>query len=694
MSLADRLRSTFLRIDARSLGLFRIAMGAALIGDWVQRWTHLRAFYSNEGVLPNHAHLFNVLKQEQPRVWSVLHAFSTPGESGFGLLLILLVYFLFLIGYKTRVFHVLSVLSLVSLTARNLLLSAPANDVAITLLTATAFLPCGSRFSFDSLRASLRAKDEKDATSLNDRTPPTEEALSADRSPGWSPTSLAALAVLLHVTLILVATARLQSGGQWRDGTALHYALWVERWVSDLGMVVRGAPPALLRAWTMILRVTPLAVPVLLFVPVPRYSRPIAFGLLVFYGFTYGLLFSFGLWGWTFVAAAFLMISRESWEAWQSRVARGRVLTVIYDADCGICLWLTRLLKRLDLRSRVTFQGNDLLTVPPGQKPPYRSPPDAEPPRVLYRRSAPGEAVESVPLPAEVTDELVTGTVVAVDAAGRVHTEGRAVIAVVRAMPLGALLSLPLRIPGTGWLWDALYRKVPPRRHAISEALGMGVCGVPVAAPGVPFADATKPGEIAPAVRLQRLFTGGLREAGSVLLLVAVLVQTGKQSGWRETAGIPQTKLLAAITGWTRMRANYDVIAPEAPTEDGVLVVDAQTRAGRAVDPLTGREPNLETPSFRLGFLWATYASSVFARKDTSDFEKPFRDYLLKGGRAWSVDASDNQLAGFDVYWLRYRSPAPGSRGMEVTGKDTLYTFQRGGRQNNGLPTLKNMNVR
>jgi len=166
VSLADRLRSTFLRIDARSLGLFRIAMGAALIGDWVQRWTHLRAFYSNEGVLPNHAHLFSVLKQEQPRVWSFLHAFSTPGESGFGLLLILLVYFLFLIGYKTRVFHVLSVLSLVSLTARNLLLSAPANDVAITLLTATAFLPCGSRFSFDSLRASLLAKDEKDATSL------------------------------------------------------------------------------------------------------------------------------------------------------------------------------------------------------------------------------------------------------------------------------------------------------------------------------------------------------------------------------------------------------------------------------------------------------------------------------------------------------------------------------------------------
>ncbi len=688
MSFTDRLRGTFLRIDARSLGLFRVAMGAALLGDWVLRWTNLRAFYSNEGVLPNHAHLYNVLKQEQPRVWSVLHAFSTPGENGFGLLLILLVYVLFLIGYKTRVFHVLSVVALVSLTGRNLLLEAPANDVAITLLAATAFLPCGSRLSIDSLAASMRAKDEKDAGALNDRAAPTEEALSAERSPGWSPTSLAALAVLLHVTIVFVATARLQSGGQWRDGTALHYALWVDRWVSDLGMIVRHAPPVVLRAWTMVLRVTPLAVPVLLFVPLARYLRPIAFVLMMVYGLTYGLLFSFGLWGWTFVAAAFLVISSETWDGWQSRFASGRALTVIYDADCGICLWITRLLKRLDLRSHLTFQGNDLLAVPPGQKPPYRSLPDTDAPRLLYRRASPGKPIETVPLPADVTDDLVTGTVVAVDEKGQVLTEGRAVAGILRSLPLGALISLPLRIPGTAGFWSWLYRKVPPRRFAISEALGMGACGVPVAAPEGLGEDTTRPGEIAPAVRLRRIVTGGVREAGAVLLLVAVLVQTGKQNAWPEVASIPQTRLLAAITGWTRMRANYDVIAPEAPTEDGFLVVDAVTRSGRSVDPLTGRAPN-EEPHFRRGLLWSTYVPALFFRKDGADFEKSFKEYLLRGGPAWSVESPDNQIAGFDVLWVKYRSPAPGGRAVEMTDRSTLFTYQRGGSPNIGLPSLK-----
>ena len=566
MSLLDRLRSTYLRIDARSLGVFRIAMAAALIGDWWVRWTDLRAFYSNEGVLTNHAHLYSVLRQDPPeRVWSVYHAFSSPGENRVAFVLTLLVYFLFLIGFKTRVFHVLSLALLVSLAGRNVLLDSPSTHLAIGLLAATAFLPCGSRFSIDSLRASFARRDEKDATALNDRAPPSEKALAAERSPGWSPTSLAALAVLLQLAIVFVAIARQQHGEKWLSGTALHYGLWVERYVSDLGMVVRKAPPGLLSIWSRLLRFTPWIVPALIFVPAPRYVRPVAFWLTLIYGLSYGLLFSFGLWGWTFAAAAFLLIATESWDAWQSRWAKGRALTVIYDADCGICLWLTRLLKRLDLRGHLTFQGNDALAVPPGQKPPYRTTAEGEEPqRALYRRAKPGGPVETAPLPAEITDELVTGTVVAVDEKGRVFTEGQAVAAIVRSLPLGALLSLPLRIPGTKGLWNALYRLVPPRRFAISEALGMGACGVPAGGAPVETSSAAEP-EVAPAVRTRRAITGLVREVGAVTLLLALVAQAAKSNPLPSALSIPQNSVFAAITGWSRMGARYDVLAPEPP---------------------------------------------------------------------------------------------------------------------------------
>ena len=694
MSLLDRVRDTYLRIDARSLGLFRIAMGLALIGDWWTRWGDVRAFYSNEGVLSNHAHLHTILKQDAPaRVWSVLHAFSTPGENRVALLLILLVYVLFTIGLHARVFHVLSLAMLVSLTGRNLLLETPSNSVALALLAATAFLPTGSRFSVDSLRDSFRRDREKDAAALNRRAPPGEAVIAAARAPGWSPTSLAALAVHLHLAIVLFAVWRQQTGPAWQDGTALHYALWVERSASDLGVWLRGAPPALLSGWSALLHLAPAAIPVLLFVPLPRYARPAATAMLLVYGLSYGLLFHLGLWGWTFVAAAFLVISTETWDAYQSRFRKGRALTVIYDADCGICLWLTRLLKRLDLRGQLTFQGNDLLTTPPeppagNPGEPYRAPADGEePPRFLYRRLKAGASVEAVRLPSAITDDLVTGTVVAVDETGKVLTEGRAIAAITRSLPLGGLLSLPLRIPGITSLLDILYRLIPPRRFAISEALGMGACGLTRPAEQAPSGESAAP-EVAPAVRLRRLFTGAVREVLAIALLAAVLAQAARENPWPAALTIPQPRALAAIAGWPRLVSRYDVFAPEPSKEDGVLVVDAQTRSGRAIDPMTGEEPAFQSTRFRLGPLWAAYLAGA-RKKDAADAQKTLREYLVKGGRAWSNDISENQITGLDAYWLVYRSPAPGGRAPELVGREKLFSHSRGGRSRTEVPVLQ-----
>ena len=62
------LKDHYLRIDARSLGLFRVLFGLVLIGDLLRRWVWLRDFYSNEGVLPNHNHLFNLIHTAPPQV--------------------------------------------------------------------------------------------------------------------------------------------------------------------------------------------------------------------------------------------------------------------------------------------------------------------------------------------------------------------------------------------------------------------------------------------------------------------------------------------------------------------------------------------------------------------------------------------------------------------------------------------------
>ena len=123
------LRDHYLRADARSLGLFRVAFGLVLVCDLFGRWRWLRDFYSNEGVLPNHNHLFNL--RETGQVWSFLHAFSSPGENAFAFACILLVYALFFVGWATRVFHVLALVCLVSLTGRNILLENAGNYAGV-----------------------------------------------------------------------------------------------------------------------------------------------------------------------------------------------------------------------------------------------------------------------------------------------------------------------------------------------------------------------------------------------------------------------------------------------------------------------------------------------------------------------------------------------------------------------------------
>jgi hypothetical protein len=204
----------YLRIDARSLGAFRIAFGLALIGDLLARWKYVDAFYSNEGgVLANHTHLY-YWKSQGRSVWSAFHAFSTGGEASFGFYFILFFYACFTIGWKTRAFHAVSLVALVSLSARNLFADGWGNWVAIALLAFTLFLPLGSRFGVDSLKSTMALANDVDDDDLNNRSKATASDVDARHAPGWSPVSIAALGLLLQLALIYLSMATLP-GAAW-----------------------------------------------------------------------------------------------------------------------------------------------------------------------------------------------------------------------------------------------------------------------------------------------------------------------------------------------------------------------------------------------------------------------------------------------------------------------------------------------
>lgn len=648
----------YLRIDARSLGVFRVLMALVLLGDLLRRWDWVVDFYSNQGILPNHNHLFNL--RNGPGIWSALHAVSTDGEAMFAFGVIALIYVLFLLGWKTRVFHALSFIALLSLTARNLLLEGPGNHLALALLLVTLPLPLGSRYAVDAIRRSMSDAGEKTPAEIRDRQPLSLDAIQTRRMPGWSPVSIAALAVLVQLVLLQLALYLQHNGAAWKDGSALARALDVTLLASPRGFAMRDS--GLLGPLTHLVHYGPALVAVLLVVPVARgATRAVAALLLLLTGLVWALLLNFGLFGWSLVAASALALSTEAWDALDTKYHPARARTVIFDADCGICGWLAKLLARLDTAGHMTIQGNDELE------------------HVFIRKSARGP-VEEIPLPKGIDAESADRTVMAVRSDGTYATRAAAVAEIMRGLPRLRLLGFVLGLPGVVHLMNVVYDLVARNRHAISAQLGMGVCGIPLAPrPMVEEEEDEAPGyrgrradtaplgvaEPSPFQRGLRKITGSVRELVAVAVLASIVVQTAhaNEIGFKT----PEVKPLLAIAHWSRTQADWRLLAPEPPAETGMFVTDAVLRNDANVDLFTRVKPDfsLDRP-FVLGELWSAYFRRIH-QEEYEPYVAAFRTYISRGGPMSELEDPNQRPLGADGWWLW----AP-SAGGEVERKRVL----------------------
>jgi predicted DCC family thiol-disulfide oxidoreductase YuxK len=616
------LANRYLHIDPRSLGLFRILFGLALIGDLCRRWTWLTAFYSNDGVLPNHNHLFNL--RESGRVWSALHAFSHRDEAFTAFAIILVFYLFFTVGVFTRVAAVVSAIGLVSLAGRNILTNGLGDSLAIMVLLSAVFLPLGTRFSLDALRRSFAQVDEHDAAALNDRDRP---------SPATTRPSLAALVILVVLGLVPLAAALQQNGAAWSSGEALHYALRSDRWLSSCGEFVRNTiPGGVLVAWTKLLRLASFLVLPLALVPVARrVTRPLAMGALGLVGLTYAICFELGAYGSTLVAGVALLIPEELWDGLRTGT---RPIRVVYDDDCGMCLWLARLLKRLDLRRNVTFVGNGTV--------------------------AEGTASE---LPADVTLELVSRTIVVIDTENTTHVDAAALARILRALPLLGWLGHLVALPGLSGLVAKLYYRVAERRLDISVACGLGACGLPREGQdaSAPPSDPEAVG-LPPATRLVRGAALMLETLLVGALFATFLAATDANNSLPLRSGLGNKDALLGAASYARIVAPWGVFAPEPPRRNEALVTIGTTRENQEVDVLNGLEADLDLaiPSrHRLGPMWAMYGENL-RREEMVSFRQELRRYLMRGGKIADDREQAVGMTKLKAYWVSAPIAPPG----------------------------------
>jgi hypothetical protein len=217
-------RQTYLAVDPRSLGLFRVVFGIVLLSDLARRWWELEFWYTNSGLLPNHTLLW---RPPSGHMFSLFFTASTVGEARLGFALCTAAYLLLLLGYQTRLAQVLALVARVSLNSRLALLENGGDMVMDLLCLLTLPLPLGTRFSLDAVR--------RGDTSVEQEQKPVA--------------SLAVLALLLQFSAIYFFNAISKDGAAWRDGSAVHYALHQDKLVTWLGVWMRERLPAEVLRW-------------------------------------------------------------------------------------------------------------------------------------------------------------------------------------------------------------------------------------------------------------------------------------------------------------------------------------------------------------------------------------------------------------------------------------------------------------
>jgi hypothetical protein len=118
---------------------------------------------------------------------------------------------------------------------------------------------------------------------------------------------------------------------------------------------------------------------------------------------------------------------------------------------------------------------------------------------------------------------------------------------------------------------------------------------------------------------------------------------------------------------YLRARQAWAMFAPNAPTDDGTMVVDAVTRGGRHIDPLTGRAPDFD--GIRHGLVPHSIALSdyLFAMRDPKH-----RRYRLDLARSFRNFPGD-PIVSADFWWVSYVPPPRGSYEPGPLRKEKLW---------------------
>lgn len=662
------LRDLYFVFDRRTLGFSRILLGFLLLMDLVHRRVVWDDMYSTVGVLPNHVNL------QRPQAWgaySIFNAFSTPGELTVLWWFAVLNAICLLVGYRTKVAQIFAVFLVAGMNGRVLFIENGGYVVNNLLAMWTAFLPMGDRFSVDAFLASMKRRRERTADDLNDRT----DML----APGMDKPHVSALGLALVIQLgaIYFFNVVHKTGPNWRNGTAVHYVLYVDRMATPLVALIRDhIPNFAIIFMSKSALVFEAALPCVILAPVARvWARRIVVFMINTLHIAFGTTFVLGPFAWSCCVFSTLFFSRDDWDLAARTMRRAhRARTVVFDPRSGGALFVCRLLKRLDRFELLTFQ-----------------------------------AEEGVPLGIGVRRPADPGALV-----GR----AAAITEIVDALPLGPLVAWPARLPVARGLLDALFANLEARD--LSKLFGLRLDG-PEGAPAPPAIDTPRIPALPVAASIlavagavyvavitdkpmfgviliaatgaaaavitawiafptltfrvaRRAAAGAVREM-LILAMLAGAVNQGMTELWciKNRIKVSQPEPLRLLAHKMRYLQGWFMFSPNPVMDDGTIVVDAVTIDGRHVDPFTHKAPDFNlsaAQSLGLTQIWCDYFNRIQSNRS---YWEQMREYMLRLPQR-TGNPKDALVSG-SVYWVKDNNPRWNETKSWGLEKKALFSF-------------------
>ena len=282
--MAGRIRQVF-EIDIRSLAMLRIGLGILLLFDLAVRSSDLQAHYTDVGVLPRAVLLG---RYEHTCIWSLhLLTGSLAGQAvlfalaGFAALALTL-------GVLTRTSALLSWILLVSVHARNPLITNGGDVLLRSLLFWGIFLPLDGRWAW--------------------------RPLGGRPLPHRTVVSIATAAILLQIAVMYWVSGYYKLHGVWRSANGFQEILSADSYARPLAYVFIAHPGFLLWLGRLILW-SELVVPWLLFSPVgTKYIRVAAMAWFGLFHLGIQLTLTVGLFAYTCWLAWVLFLPSDIWD--------------------------------------------------------------------------------------------------------------------------------------------------------------------------------------------------------------------------------------------------------------------------------------------------------------------------------------------------------------------------------------------